>query len=114
MTQLITLAGCVLLIALSAVAAPVHLVDEPPVDIKTIAPGVYLVDFGRVAFGNLRLLPPANAQQEITVHLGEAFAQGRINRKPPGMPWPKSPWPQTSRWLWPLLPMLEILIRPRF
>ncbi len=65
-------------------AAPVHLVDEGPVEIKTVSPGVYLVDFGRVAFGNLRLMPPAGAKQDITVHFGEAFSQGRINRKPPG------------------------------
>ncbi|MCX6937271.1 MAG: family 78 glycoside hydrolase catalytic domain [Verrucomicrobia bacterium] len=70
--------------AAAGLAAPVHLVDEAPVEIRTVAPGVFLVDFGRVAFGNLRLMPPAGASQEIKVHLGEAFTQGRINRKPPG------------------------------
>lgn len=39
----------------AAFSAPVHLVDEVPVEIRTVAPGVFLVDFGRVAFGNLRL-----------------------------------------------------------
>lgn len=67
-----------------ACGAPVHLVEEPPVQITTVAPGVVLVDFGRVAFGNLRLLPPTNARGRITVHFGEAFANGRVNRKPPG------------------------------
>ena len=67
-----------------APAAPVHLVDEAPVAITTVAPGVVLVDFGRVAFGNLRLLPPAAAAGPVTVHFGEAFAAGRINRQPPG------------------------------
>ena len=43
-----------------------------------------LVDFGRVAFGNLQLTPPANATGRIIVHFGEAFTAGRINRKPPG------------------------------
>ena len=84
MVKLILLAAGLTLIALTAAAAPVHLVDEPPVEIKTVAPGVYLVDFGRVAFGNLRLLPPSGTQSDITVHFGEAFSQGRINRKPPG------------------------------
>ncbi len=64
--------------------APVHLVDEAPVEIKTVAPGVLLVDFGRVAFGNLRLLPPADANGTLTVHFGEALVGDRINRKPPG------------------------------
>jgi alpha-L-rhamnosidase len=75
----------VALLGISAVfAAPVHLVPEAPVAITQPAPGVYLIDFGRVAFGNLRLTPPASATGPITVHFGEAFTGGRINRKPPG------------------------------
>jgi hypothetical protein len=42
-------------------AAPVHLVDEAPVSIQRIDSGVILVDFGRVAFGNIQLIPPANS-----------------------------------------------------
>ena len=74
----------VLLTAAAGFSAPVHLVEEAPVEIRAVAPGVFLVDFGRVAFGNLRLTPPPGAKQEITVHFGEAFAGGRINRNPPG------------------------------
>jgi hypothetical protein len=40
-------------LALAAVrltAAPVHLVDEAPVKITAVEPGLYLVDFGRVAW----------------------------------------------------------------
>jgi hypothetical protein len=77
-----------LVLALVAVpladAAPTHLVEEKPVQITTVAPGVVLVDFGKVAFGNLRLSPPAGGSHEITVHFGEALANGRLNRKPPG------------------------------
>jgi hypothetical protein len=74
-----------MLMAMSvARSAPVHLVEEPPVLITAVASNVFLVDFGRVAFGNLQLIPPANAAGNITVHFGEAFADGRINRKPPG------------------------------
>ena len=69
---------------LPASAAPVHLVDETPVAITSPAPGVLLVDFGRVAFGNLRLLPEENSDQRVTVHFGEAMEGGRVNRKPPG------------------------------
>ena len=60
------------------------LTDEAPAAITTAAPGVLLVDFGRVAFGNLRLAPPADATGEIVVHFGEALQGGRIERKPPG------------------------------
>ena len=67
-----------------AAAAPTHLVDEAPVSITTVAPGVVLIDFGRVAYGNLRLTPPAGATGKITVHFGEALAEGRIDRQPPG------------------------------
>ena len=73
-----------LLAALPAVAAPVHRVDEAPVGISRVGTNVFLVDFGRVSFGNLRLLPASNAVGEITVHFGEAFANGRLQRKPPG------------------------------
>jgi len=38
-----------------ASAAPVRLVDQAPVAVSIVAPGVVLVDFGRVAFGNVRL-----------------------------------------------------------
>lgn len=79
----ILLASALALAPLSR-GAPVRLVDEAPVAIRNAAPGVTLVDFGRVAFGNLRLLPPAGASGRITVHFGEAMSDGRINRKPPG------------------------------
>jgi hypothetical protein len=61
--------------------APTHLVDERPVEISRTAAGIHVVDFGRVAFGNLRLTPSANG--EVIVHFGEASVDGRINRKPP-------------------------------
>lgn len=64
--------------------APVHLVAQAPEQISPVAPGVILVDFGRVAFGNLRLTPPAGFTGQVTVNFGEALAGGRINRKPPG------------------------------
>jgi len=67
-----------------ATAAPTHLVRQSPVLVTNVAPGVILVDFGRVAFGNVQLTPPPGATGEIKVHFGEAFAQGRIDRKPPG------------------------------
>ncbi len=78
--------GALLLLAsiVTAAAAPTRLVDQAPVKITTVAPGLVLVDFGQVAFGNIRLLPGADATGPITVHFGEALTDGRINRKPPG------------------------------
>ncbi len=67
-----------------ASAAPVGLVDEAPVKISTPAPGVILVDFGKVAFGNLKLTPPPEARGSVRFHFGEAFDGKRINRNPPG------------------------------
>lgn len=65
-------------------AAPVRLVDERPAAVKRIRPDTLLVDFGRVAFGNLRVTPPDGTSGSVTFHFGEASADGRVNRKPPG------------------------------
>jgi hypothetical protein len=66
-------------------SAPTHLVEQPPVQITNVAPGVCLVDFGRVAFGNLRLSPSSlAATNPVTISFGEDLADGRINRHPPG------------------------------
>ena len=75
-------AACSLLVR-AGDAAPVHLVDQPPVSIQQ-KPGLAQVDFGRVAFGNLRLTPPPGASATVTVHFGEAALGGRIHRQPPG------------------------------
>src|SRR5271154_2669075 len=68
----------------AARAADVHLVEQPPAQITSVESNVFLVDFGRVAFANLQIIPPTNATGKITVHFGEALSDGRINRKPPG------------------------------
>lgn len=62
----------------------VHIVEQSPTNVKRVSPGVYLVDFGQVAFGNLKLTTPKGKTGYFTVHFGEAFENGRINRKPPG------------------------------
>ncbi|MFK7850765.1 MAG: family 78 glycoside hydrolase catalytic domain [Akkermansiaceae bacterium] len=64
--------------------APVEITEQNPKSIKKLPNGSYLVDFGKVAFGNLELTPPAKADSPLTIHFGEAFEKGRINRKPPG------------------------------
>jgi alpha-L-rhamnosidase len=64
-------------------AAPTHLVTQEPVSVKKLAGGTILVDFGKVAFGNIDLLRLSETQT-ITVHFGEAAKDGRINRQPGG------------------------------
>ena len=68
-----------------------HLLDQAPIEINEVAPGVFLVDFGRVAFGNLSLFPMASAldantaaNDEVTVRFGEALKNGRVDTHPPG------------------------------
>ena len=64
-----------------------HIVDQAPVAIHKVGSGVFLVDFGRVAFGNLSLTRPADgfaANAKITVRFGEALKDGRIDTHPPG------------------------------
>jgi alpha-L-rhamnosidase len=66
-------------------AASIHLVEQAPVGISKIAPGVFLVDFGRVAFGNLSLtLPKVTAPEAIIVRFGEELKDGRVETHPPG------------------------------
>jgi hypothetical protein len=68
-----------------------HLIEQAPLEISKVAPGVFLVDFGRVAFGNLSLFPTASAgaateatNHEVTVRFGEALKNGRVDTQPPG------------------------------
>ncbi len=63
---------------------PVRLFDQKPVRITKIGPATFLVDFGRVAFGNISIQPEKGSNGEITVHFGEAMRNGRIDRTPPG------------------------------
>ncbi len=79
-----TLFATVLVAARQTQGAAVHLADERPEAITEVEPGVILIDFGRVAFGNVRLMPPAGAKGALRIHFGEALSNGRINRRPPG------------------------------
>ncbi|MGJ8650164.1 MAG: family 78 glycoside hydrolase catalytic domain [Opitutaceae bacterium] len=70
--------------AFAATDQPTKINEESPVSIVQDASGVYIVDFGRVAFGNILLSPPERSNATITVHFGEDFTNGRVNRKPSG------------------------------
>ena len=64
-----------------------QVVEQTPVGISKIAPGLFLVDFGRVAFGNLSLKLPtlrSSSMDKITVRFGEALKNGRVDMHPPG------------------------------
>lgn len=71
-------------VGLRAGSAPVKLVEQDPVSIVKLPDGDYLLDFGRVAFGNLLLAPEPGSKGELTIRFGEALRDGRIDRNPPG------------------------------
>ena len=63
-----------------------QLVKTPcePVSVSSPAGGVLFADFGRAAFGQLRLEAELPCGSEVTVHLGESALGGRVNRNPGG------------------------------
>jgi hypothetical protein len=65
-------------------AADVELVEQQPLAVSRPTPDVVLVDFGRVAFGNLKLMPASYPAGKFVVRFGEKLKGGRIDRKPPG------------------------------
>jgi alpha-L-rhamnosidase len=75
-------------VGLRAGAASVKLVEQDPVSVTKLPDGNYLLDFGRVAFGNLLLAPKPETDSavkgKVTIRFGEAMRGGRIDRPPPG------------------------------
>lgn len=65
-------------------AESVSLFEQTPVEVSPVGDGVVLIDFGRVAFGNIQLMPPQEAETTVAVHFGEKLKDGRIDRRPPG------------------------------
>jgi alpha-L-rhamnosidase len=80
-TALLAIVVCV---GATAVAAPVKIVEQDPVSVVKLPDGEYLLDFGRVAFGNLLVSPEPGSKGEVTFRFGEAMRDGRIDRNPPG------------------------------
>lgn len=62
----------------------VSLTKQSPVSIEKLKDGTLLVDFGKVAFGNLEARVPEQGRGEATYHFGEKLKNGRIDRNPPG------------------------------
>ena len=64
---------------------PLQKQDVFPVYVKSVSNAVSFIDFGKAAFGRLRLtLFGKNGYDSVTVRLGEAQKEGRINRAPGG------------------------------
>ena len=62
----------------------VALVEQAPRNTERFDSGGLLIDFGKVAFGNLRIDSPAEFEGIVTVRFGEKLAGGEIDREPPG------------------------------
>lgn len=62
----------------------ISLISQSPQTIKSLGSGVVLIDFGRVAFGNLEFTSSANFEGRLKVRFGEKLQDGRIDRDPPG------------------------------
>lgn len=64
---------------------PLQKQDENPVAVRRLDGQVIFADFGKDAFGRLRLtLYSETSDDTVTVHLGEALKNGRINPVPGG------------------------------
>lgn len=62
----------------------VTLTNQSPVSVKRIDDKIILIDFGKVAFGNIEMRVPQGGRGEGSVHFGEKLKDGRIDREPPG------------------------------
>lgn len=64
---------------------PLQKQDVYPVSVKSLSASHSFIDFGKAAFGTIRLtLMGTTGNDTVTVHLGEAQKDGRINRSPGG------------------------------
>jgi hypothetical protein len=64
---------------------PLQISDEYPVEIKPLDEGHTLIDFGKDAWGQLKLSLFSDKENDtITVHLGEHIQDGLVDRDPDG------------------------------
>ncbi|GHT44121.1 hypothetical protein AGMMS49965_19210 [Bacteroidia bacterium] len=64
---------------------PLQISDEYPVNIKSLGEGHSLIDFGKDAWGQLKLTLFSDKENDtLTIHLGEHLQDGRVNRDPDG------------------------------
>jgi hypothetical protein len=63
---------------------PLQVTDEYPVRTSILDDGHLLVDFGKDAFGRVKLTVSSDRETDtLTVRLGETLKDGRIDRRPP-------------------------------
>ena len=62
----------------------VSLTQQEPVSIKRVDDKTTLIDFGKVAFGNIVMPVPATGRGKAKVHFGESLKKERIDREPKG------------------------------
>lgn len=62
----------------------VSLVNQEPISVIKIDEKTTLIDFGKVAFGNVAIRIPQAGEGTGQVHFGEKLKDGRIDRQPPG------------------------------
>ena len=64
---------------------PIQKQDEHPVEIEKFDDTIHFADFGKSAFGRIRInLFSETGTDTITLHLGESQIDGRVNREPGG------------------------------
>ena len=64
---------------------PIQKKDDYPVKITQPGPNSFFADFGKASFGRLRVnLFSENGSDSVTIHLGEAQKEGKVDRSPGG------------------------------
>jgi hypothetical protein len=63
---------------------PLQITDEYPVRIRPSADGRTFIDFGKAAFGRLRITLSSPEADTVLIHLGEHAKNDRIDRNPGG------------------------------
>ena len=63
---------------------PLQKTDEAPRSVINVSNQISFVDFGRAAFGRLRLTVDSSADTSLTIRLGEVAAGNRVNQNPGG------------------------------
>jgi len=63
---------------------PLQKTDEAPKSVIPVSQQINFLDFGRAAFGRLRLTVDSPADTTLTIRLGEVAAGNRVNQNPGG------------------------------
>ena len=64
--------------------SPLRKTRQEPVSVNKRSDGLWMVDFGKAAYGQLELTIESASNDTLTIRLGEAEQGGRVNQKPGG------------------------------